>query len=168
MVKTTPHKRAVKLNCFFLPILLFILIESVISGLTYSETDVIKKNTGVDVSECEIVRITDDHGGFLGDGVTFAEVDCSGREADIISEITAASGWKSLPASENLNKVIDMLETNYDIERTESGYYYFYDRHTEATDPYSDEELFSRYSYNYTFAVYYTEAAKLYLYILDT
>lgn len=169
MLKTKVRKNVVRLNCFVIPILLLIiLIDSVISGLTYSEADVIKKNTGVDVSACKIVRLTNDHGGFLGDGVTFAEADCSGHEADIISGINSAKGWKNLPASENSEVIIETLEENYNIESSENGYYYFYDRHSEAENPYSDEEVFSRYSYNYTFAVYYTENARLYLYILDT
>ena len=45
----------------------------------------------------------------------------------------------------------------------EEGYYFFYDRHDQAKDPYDDSDLYDMASFNFTFAVYDTKENKLYV-----
>jgi len=167
--KSENKKKSVKLYCcwYFLLMLLFVGVFASGFSFNYSNADVIYDGAGIDVSSCEIVRFTDDHGGFLGDGVTFAEVNCRGHENDVISRISSAAGWKEFPLTENLEKVFDGISAEYSLDDIECGYYYFYDRQSDG-DPYSDGEFYLRYSYNFTFAAYDVTAAKLYYYVIDT
>lgn len=122
----------------------------------------IGKALGLDLSAGALVRYEDGHGGFHGDGKTFAEVAVGGLE----EELGDAPGWKPLPMSENAAQAVRLC--GGEGAAVEQGFYYLYDRHRESEDPYDDGQLHSRYSWNFTAAVYDTEAGRLYYYEFDT
>ena len=123
---------------------------------------------GVDLSEGRIILEEDNHGGFHGDGFSLLVADYS-QTTSVADEILASEIWHRLPLSENLAVfVYQPYDENLKIPQVENGCYYFYDRHDEATDPYDDSDLFSRYSFNFTFAVYDLDTETLYLCKYDT
>ena len=115
----------------------------------------------LDLSAGTLVRFEDSHGGFLGDGLTAAEVDIGGLE----EALSAAPGWRPLPPSENTARALQLCGLE---ELPEEGYCHLYDRHSDSTDPYDDSELHERYSWNFTAAVYDSGSGRLYFYEFDT
>ena len=124
-----------------------------------------------------VVEEQDTHGGWLGDGSYYLILDCSNNVDRAMKNI---EGWNSLPLSENLNLIMYGGEkdgVSYDgynlseeahMPVIENGYYYFEDRHSEASDPSDDSGLFSRYSYNFTVAVYDIDSNRFYYFEFDT
>lgn len=149
----------------FLTLLLMVLaVLCALSGCggEGGELSRIGKALGLDLSDGTLVRYEDDHGGFHGDGETVAEVAVGGLE----EELGDAPGWKPLPMSENAAKAVRLC--GGEGAAVEQGFYYLYDRHRESENPYDDGQLHSRYSWNFTAAVYDTGAGRLYYYEFDT
>lgn len=135
------------------------------------------KLNNLDVTNGEILYFNDTHGGFLGDGECYAEVKFSDNSvSDIIK-----SEWQKLPLTNNLNTVIygGKVETEFGpgtvlsfvddkIPTIKNGYYYFEDRHSDSTNKKDDTDIFNRYSYNFTVAIYDLDTHTLYFYALDT
>jgi len=142
----------------------------------------ISKTLGVDVSKGTLVKDMDSHGGFHGDGMSFIEITFSDTDQDLVEQIKSNGGWNGLPLTENLsaavygkerdNRIMGPLITNDEYEQlfpvVENGYYFFYDRHTDSKDNKDDTDLFNRYSYNFTIAIYDIDTRALYYYKLDT
>lgn len=131
-----------------------------------------KKQTyfGFDKEDFTVVEETDTHGGFMGDGEYYLVLDCSGN-AQKARELV--SDWRVLPLSKNLTHFMpsDKHEAglyDYRFPEIKNGVYLFYDRHSEAKDPFSDADYQNRYSYNYSIAVYDYDTEKLYYYEHDT
>lgn len=122
----------------------------------------IGRELGVDLSAGTLIRFEDNHGGFLGDGLTTAEVELDGP----IEGLADAPGWKPLPLSGNAARAVSICEE--EAASAEQGWYYFYDRHSESVDPYDDAKLHERYSWNFTVAVYDSQQGWMYYYKLDT
>jgi hypothetical protein len=59
-------------------------------------------------------------------------------------------------------------ENNQDIPEITNGYYYFYDRFEDSSDPLNDSELLERSSYNFTLAIYDADSQILYYCEVDT
>ena len=123
-----------------------------------------------------VVEEVDTHGGFLGDGSYYLILDCSDNEAAALSIV---ADWKRLPLSENLSLIMYGGEKNgrsygyYLFKEAhmpviENGYYCFKDRHFEAKDVSDDAELFNRFSYNFSLAVYDIDTNRLYYFEYDT
>ncbi|MDD4760670.1 MAG: hypothetical protein PHU66_07665 [Bacteroidaceae bacterium] len=122
----------------------------------------------------------DTHGGFHGDGETFAKIEFDTSEAENISlQITNHKGWRNLPLSENLNLIMYGGEKNnveyvynfaerLGIPYIENGYWFFTDRHRESSFSEKDEDLFQRNSFNFTLALYDTDTNTLYYFEFDT
>ncbi|MBQ2663259.1 MAG: hypothetical protein IJH36_10765 [Clostridia bacterium] len=122
------------------------------------------------------VESGDNHGGFHGDGEAYRIFDCS-KNRDKALEVVSL--WEPLPLSENLELIMYGGERNgrsygltlankAHMPKIEHGFYKFYDRHSEARDRDSDSELFNRYSYNFSLAVYDTDTDRLYYFVFDT
>ncbi|MBD5133581.1 MAG: hypothetical protein HDT38_03770 [Clostridiales bacterium] len=122
----------------------------------------ISEALGVDLLAGTLERYEDTHGGFHGDGLTSAVVELDGLEGDV----GAVPGWKPLPLSENAAQAVRLC--GGEGSSVEQGFYYLYDRHSESRDPHDDAELHSRYSWNFTVAVYDAEAGRIYYYEFDT
>ena len=136
-----------------------------------------RKLNNLDVTSGEILRFNDTHGGFLGDGECYAEVKFSDNS---VSEIIK-NEWQKLPLTDNLNTVIygGEVKTEFGpgtvlsfvddkIPKIKNGYYYFEDRHSESKNKKDDTDIFNRYSYNFTVAIYDLDTHSLYFYALDT
>ena len=115
---------------------------------------------GFKVSEFVVVDESDSHGGFHGDGDYYLILDCS-ENAEQAKELI--DGWKPLPLTENLQQVMDMT-----CSGMENGVYKFIDRHPDAIDASDDTDLFDRYSYNFSIAVYDLDTDMLYYFEFDT
>lgn len=122
---------------------------------------------GVDMSGGEVVSSEDTHGGFHGDGYKLVQVRYAAGAVQ--EEIAASEDWRSLPLTGALHTfVYQPYDTRLLIPEIESGYYWFYDRHSESVDHRSDAGLLSRYSFNFTLAIYDSDADILYFCIYDT
>lgn len=129
------------------------------------------------MSEGTVLMDEDTHGGFHGDGQTLVEILFDDPEA-LAARLAENGDWQALPLTENLQTAVYGSATvgslvwgwgeKDELPAIENGYYYFYDRHSESKDPKSDRELFSRYSYNFTIALYDADSGHLYYYKLDT
>ncbi len=131
---------------------------------------------GFNITEFAVVEEKDTHGGFLGDGSYYLILDCSqnsGQAHKIIEE------WKNLPLSDNLNVVMyggekDGISYSDDFAEEarwptiNNGVYKFVDRHSESVNESDDTNLLSRYSFNFSVAVYDLDTDTLYYFDMDT
>ena len=135
----------------------------------------IKRELNIDVSKCSIEKDKDTHGGFLGDGDYIAVLDCNNNFNNMKKKLLS---WNKLPLSENLQLIMyggkkDGMEYEYNlalenkIPEIKNGYYYFINRHRDASSKQSDD-IFNHYSFNFTLAMYDLDTNKLYYYKFDT
>lgn len=138
--------------------------------------DGISAELGADLTAGTLVYGTDNHSGFHGDGTTILQV--------VLPDFTPpeSPNWHPLPLTENLSRVFfgtsgdahtqkPLCADEYGnpiLPRIENGCYFFLDRHSQSTDPADDTDLFSRYSWNFTAAVYDFDTATLYFFRFDT
>lgn len=142
-------------------LLLLLLASGCAAGGPSSELDRIGRELELDLSGGTVARFEDSHGGFLGDGLTAAEVEIDG----LAETLAAAPGWKPLPPSESTAQALGLCGLE---ELPEEGWCYLYDRHSNSADPYDDTQLHQRYSWNFTAAVYDSGLGRLYFYRFDT
>lgn len=114
---------------------------------------------GVGIHGGVVLENSDTHGGFLGDGLTTVKIQCT-------LETPEGEYWHELPLTGGAAGIPPLLDV--DIPGGEKGYFYFRDRHSQASDPASYNSWSSRYSCNFTFALWDAEAGILYYYKLDT
>lgn len=132
---------------------------------TEQDLRLVEKALNLDLSGGILERFEDSHGGFHGDGLTVAVVAVN----DLDGTLADAEGWKPLPMSNSAAQAVQLCEEDGEaVEETAEGYYYLYDRHSQCEDHYDDAQLHSRYSYNFTAAVYDSGQGKLYFYKFDT
>lgn len=137
----------------------------------------LSQTLSVDLSQGTVVEETDDHGGFHGDGERWVAISL---EEEISSALEEA-GWQALPLPEPLEAAlygVTQVEGDRtiaegpcfqrEIPRVSNGYYFFQDRHSEATDPTDPEELMERNSFNFTVALYDRDSQTLYYGEVDT
>ena len=131
---------------------------------------------GFKTSVFTVVDEKDTHGGFHGDGSYYLILDClekTEHAEELIKE------WKPLPLTENLQLIMYGGEkdgVNYAYNLAEeahwpiitNGVYKFVDRHSEAINKSDDTNLFNRYSYNFSVAVYDLDTNTLYYFEFDT
>lgn len=138
--------------------------------------ELVSDELGADVTSGTLVNYDGSHGEFHGDGVTALQI--------VIPSLSVPEGpnWHPLPLSENLSRALygksgdgyrhAPLFTDEQgdplLPRIESGCWFFLDRHSQSTDSSDDTDLFSRYSWNFTVAVYDSAAGILYFFRLDT
>ena len=129
---------------------------------------------GVDLPRPIETQWSDDHGGFLGDGVTRGVLVFSSQNGAALEKALAENeAWHTLPLPEPVQLFIYGGEkdgVNYgepmkDVPKITEGYYYFRDR---LHDTFSTDQLMDAYSYNATIALYDTQNTTLYLIKYDT
>lgn len=150
-------------------IIFLLILVFLFTGCANNEIKYISKRLNINLDSCKIIESEDSHGGFHGDGQYFAKISCT--EIDI-------NDWKELPLSEELQKTVGMhwcddngcndIYEKYNIPKIKNGYYYFYDRHSESTNPKDDTDLNNRNSYNFTEAIYDSDNKIIYFYEADT
>jgi len=168
-----------KKNIVFMTVI-FISLYALFGCSATSEANYIQKNINIDIPKPINVSCSDNHGGFHGDGKTFAKLEFSPEDEGIIlKEFQDNDNWRELPLSENINLLMYggiRGETSYsyniaedfEIPKIENGYWYFVDRHSESTDSSSDTEIFNRFSFNLTIAMYDVDTNILYYVEFDT
>ena len=132
-----------------------------------SELRAYSKRLGVDLDKGEIIYYEDNHGGFLGDGFML----CISKYKDdtVERQIAASTNFHKYPLSENLHTFIyGPFDSNLNIPEFENGYYYFKNRHDNATDELTDSELFGTVSFNFSFILYDCDADLAYTCDYDT
>ena len=112
----------------------------------------------------------DTHGGFHGDGEATLRVYFSDKQAErFVNKINQNNHWGKLPMPEILQRRLhNAIDKEMVIPDIENGYWFFVDRHTEATDKYNYNDMFSRSSLNFSVAVFDADSNILYFYALDT
>ena len=124
---------------------------------------------GTDLAQGTVLEEWDDHGGFHGDGARWVELSLAG--ADPAPVFSQEAGWHATPLPEELEAVWYGVTRQTDQGEVSAGPYLpegVSDRHGEAEDPGDPSDLFSRYSYNFTAALYDAAGETLYYYELDT
>lgn len=112
-------------------------------------------------------RISENHGGFHGDGTTIYQVKIWGDS--VLRQIEEGEHWRELPLSDPLESYVyggGVLD--FPFPEIQNGYYFFLDRHTKSTDPYDETEMNHRGSHNFTLVIYDTDNHVLYYLALDT
>ena len=125
----------------------------------------LSKQLGIDLMNDGTVLIHETNTiGWFGDGYILSELECS--DESVLNDIMNDEHWKRLPLSENMHRFFYEdyhFPNDLPIPVIKEGYYFFYDRHDQAKDPYDDAELYDRASFNFTFAIYDTKENKLYV-----
>ncbi len=131
---------------------------------------------GFKTNEFTVIDEKDTHGGFHGDGSYYLILDCSDKTEPAKELI---NDWKPFPLTENLQLAMyggnkDGVSYGYDFAEEahwptiSNGVYKFVDRHSEAVDKSDDTNLLSRYSFNFSIAVYDLDTNTLYYFEMDT
>ena len=146
---------------------------------TRSTPENVAQELGVSLPETVSVGYEDTHGGFHGDGETFVTLTFSADDAAALQAQLAEQGWQPLPMEGEMRAAVyggeldgvnygDGVFARYSVSSPVNGWYWFFDRHSEATDPHSADGLLGRYSMNYSAAVFDADRNTLYYYELDT
>lgn len=127
--------------------------------------DWIVARTGVDIGELILIQSTDTHGGIFFDGGSLDVFECSHDQFFAID-----GDWQSLPLSENLDQLVygEYREPQAEVPPIDHGFYMFFDRHDEATDPTDDSRVLERPSVNVSLFIYDADEELLYYYEYDT
>ncbi len=154
-------------------VVISIILVTFINSVYDNKLKRISNNIEIALESCKLENEKDSHGGFLGDGDYFARIACSNINYDELTK-----NWQALPLSEPLSEVINMKQCSSDscknvydkfaIPNINDGYYYFYDRHSEANNRYDDTNLNNRSSWNFTLALLDKATNTIYYYELDT
>lgn len=137
----------------------------------------IKEAVGVEVGEAEMMKYEDTHGGFHGDGTTFAAFRMTEEEA--LPQFEEA-GWQRLPFDRTATALAyGITEGNVTtgpymtdgegktmLPEIEKGYYYFLDRYPGEEE--QSKNVLERSAVNFTMAVYDTETGTMYYVKIDT
>lgn len=150
----------------------------------YNRLEYISDTLGVDVSHGTVLDSQDSHGGFHGDGLLAVTISLTQEQAQpLLSQFERLSAWHPFPLPENLTTALyGKTTTGYSqaalireestdtllVPEISNGWYYFYDRHSQAEDPLDDSPLFSRASYNCTIAIFDADTLTLYFFEIDT
>lgn len=126
----------------------------------------------------ESAQYADTHGGFHGDGDTFATIRFGEDSAAQTTSLIEEQSWKPLPMTENLSLAIyggekdgityGGIEEMHEIPKAENGYYYFDNQSPDAKNSSDDAQLLAPQSTNMTAALYDEDTKTLYFYALDT
>ena len=176
---------------FLLCFLMAFLIVLIISAIPKEVKTVLLEHTngkdiktgisnfmGIDISFCKVLRESDSHDNFLGDGQTFVELQMTKEECSkVVRNMT--DKWNEFPLTENLSRAVYGMEQNLPLiidEKKESplipaiknGYYYFEDRFQDKFDPSDDSHIFERNSYNFTLVILDRDQNRIYYIKYDT
>lgn len=135
-----------------------------------AELDSYGKLLGLDLSKAKTEQLTDTHSGFHGDGMTFAVF--SFEDDTVKTAIEHSDTWRDLPLSDAAKRLSEgcIYDANGKalIPPVTNGRWFFLDRHSDCTDPTDEKAALGRASFNFTFAVYDSDAKLLYVTEFDT
>ena len=122
---------------------------------------------GIDFWYGDVYYFEDNHGGFLGDGYMLCEV--LFPDEKIERQIKKSEYFIQYPLSENLKKFLyEPFDDSLNIPEFDNGYFYFYNRHSDAKNKDTDEDLFDTVSFNFTFVLYDCDEDMAYICEYDT
>jgi len=149
--------------------------------------DRVSELLGTDASDYTVTTYFDNHGSWLGDGKTVMILNLTPEQALCLDRDTQNHFCRrALPFSDPVRialyggKIIrGGVEWDHGalfgddsghplLPEITSGFYLFYDRHGETTDPSDDAHLHTRGSWNFDLAVYDADTRTLYYLVLDT
>lgn len=112
----------------------------------------------------------DSHGGVQREGESLSKFYFDEKNAVKFKEkINKNQHWKKLPMTKIVEESTGAWDKEMKIPEVKNGYWFYLDRHSEATDKYNENDMYNgRYSFNYSVAVYDTDENILYFYELDT
>lgn len=161
-------------------IVFFVLVAGILTGCQNDDLKTqISQEIGVNVQNGTQVHDYDTHSG-NGDGTTCAII--AFTDDSVANEIAENDAWKKLPLDQTLTTLVYGIadkntkdgpyvvdnDGNALVPQIKNGYYRFIDRHADSSDPADDTEVLNRKSYNFTLAIYDTDANNLYFIKLDT
>lgn len=135
-------------------------------------TERVGADLDLDISQGVVLEDWDTHGGFLGDGLTYISIRFTPEQAP--EDQMQPPYWHPLPLSQNLDTVLysgRFLRNAHEgllLPPIKNGFYYFRDRHSQSVDDTDDTPLFSQGSFNFTLAVYDSDAKTLHYIAYDT
>lgn len=135
---------------------------------------------GINVESGTEISYSDTHGGFHGDGTKYIEYSFS--DETVLNAIKQSSQWKQLPLNTELNiliygigndtETVGPYVTNSNgmalFPTVENGYYFFKDRFSSSTENNNSVDILNRHAFNFTFAIYDSDANVLYFCEFDT
>ena len=138
------------------------------------------KLMGINLSSETRVFLSDSHGGFHGDGISYRVYDLT--SSGVQEEIEKNPDWHPLPAPSTIQALAYGWENgscsqgpylvddqgNCLLPKIEKGYYFFFDRHREGTNPQDPSQVLARYSLNFSLAFYDSDTYRLYYLEMDT
>jgi len=129
---------------------LILLLALLLCGCGGKDTpqEKVGNSLGFDLSGAELMSESDTHGGFHGDGMSIIVL----RPENVPIDLENREGWHKLPVSKDCPGWWWAYATL--PAEVEDGYWYFYDRHREAVDPYDYSAATGHKSQNYTMAIY--------------
>lgn len=159
----------------FISIFLVICIFS-LTACHNDPLDSISNEIGIDITHGKEISFFDDHGGFHGDGQTYAVIKFS--DNNVLNSIKNASQWKTLPLDETIKTLIcGVKDENFNngpyladnngnavFPPIKKGYYLFIDRNNEG----SSANILNRFSFNFTITIYDIDTNTLHYGKLDT
>ena len=127
----------------------------------------VSQELSLELPPSDVEFYEDTHGGFHGDGTTYIRL--SFYDGALPDNLWYDVHWHRLPLPENLAGLVPQIngEAACALE-AEEGYYYFLDRHSEAEHDWDDGPITTRFSQNFTLAVYDTDKQILHFLKLDT
>ena len=149
-----------------------VFIIYIVFCLRYGKYIHISSKIEINIPLSAKLEYIDTHGGFHGDGETFAKVYLTEKQSEKVKKnIENNENWKRLPMSENLqNDVGQYLTAKMNMPSIENGYWFFLDRNSEAYNKYDENEMYKekRYSSNFSVAVFDIDTNILYYHETDT
>lgn len=133
-------------------------------------------------NDSAVLEYDDIHGGFQGDGESYAIIQLTNQGKSVFVENANKSGkWESLPLSKEIEPIIiggeyegidygdGIFEISEKISRNiENGIYYFRDRYAEEYPEYTKVDIKLRNSYNFTICMLDIDNGKLYIFEYDS
>lgn len=148
---------------FFIALAAMLIILSLSACAKYDY----EKASEKDLAHGEVISSIDTHDGFHGDGYSMTVIKY--EDSSFGDTLANSANWQSLPLSDNLNTFIyQPYDLDFTLPEIENGYYYFYDRHSEAKDPKNDADLLNRHSFNFDLSVYDSNTDTMYVCEYDT
>ena len=161
----------------FLLILIIILCVLCLFACNRVYKNDVDEEFGFSKEDFTIVKEYDDHGGFLGDGIYYAFLDCENNQ-DKINEII--DNYNELPLPENLSLILyggDKGNTRYGsyfkprdgeaFPTVEAGYYMVLDRNNGEIREITSDIIYHS-SNNFTIAIYDSENKMMYYFEYDS
>ena len=104
----------------------------------------VERGLGLDLPPAVHVSYSESHGGFHGDGATVITLHYTAQTGERVEAILEEAGWRELPATDNLRLVMEGgLSDELALPDLDDGLWYFYDRHSQSTDPADDSSSLS-------------------------